>query len=255
MHVSRIGLALLKGTRHLGLDVLTLDASGPVGDRAFCLVDVEQRRVLRSVENPSLVAVRASYDGSDLALALPDGSTLSAAPRDSGDELKADYWGRTALLRLQDGPHAALLGDYLGRPVVLARVEPGEVVYGGAVTLVTTAALSELAARAARPELAHQDARFRATLTVESERDLDGLAPGTMIRVGTATLEVRGRVPRCAVVDRDPVSGEKTAPVLATLAGYRRGAGEVWFGLDARVVEPGQVVPGAPVVPVDAWED
>jgi len=53
--VQRLGLALVKGTRHVGLDEIELDTHGPVGDRDFCLVDVAVRRVLRTVENPGLL--------------------------------------------------------------------------------------------------------------------------------------------------------------------------------------------------------
>ena len=62
-HVVRAGLALVKGTRHQTEAAVTLDAHGPVGDRAFCLVDVARREVLRTVRNRSLVAVTATWDG------------------------------------------------------------------------------------------------------------------------------------------------------------------------------------------------
>jgi uncharacterized protein YcbX len=253
VHITRIGFTPLKGARHLSHEEARLELSGPVGDRTFCLVDIngDGARVLRSVENPTLAAVRASYDERVLTLTLPDGTTLSAEPRDSGVEVKADYWGRPARLWLQDSPHAAVLGDHLGQDVALARAEPGEVVYGSEVTIVNTAALADLAERAGLATPAGQDVRFRATLTVASERDLDDLAPGTRIRVGSATVEVRGHVPRCAVVDRDPATGSTTNPVLRALAGYRRGSGEVWFGLDARVLVPG-VVRSGDLVSVEA---
>lgn len=251
MHLTRIGFTPLKGASHLSHAVARLEPGGPVGDRRFCLVDVAGRggaRVLRSVENPTLAAVRASYDGRVLSLLLPDGTELSAEPLDAGHELKADYWGRPALIHLQAGPHAAVLSRYLGRQVSLARAEPGEVVYGSAVTIVNTAALADLAARVGVPALAHQDVRFRSTLTVHSEHDLDDLEPGAVIRVGATMVEVRGGVPRCAVADRDPATGSTTNRVLKVLAGYRRESGEVWFGLDARVLVPGVVRPGDPVL-------
>lgn len=249
MHVSRIGFTPLKGTRHTSVDDATLDATGPVGDRVFCLVDLERRRVLRTVENPSLVEVRSSWDGHTLAVVLPDGTTVREAPYDeSRDALKADYWGRNATLALQAGPHAAALSGHLGRDVRLARVAPGEVVYGGSVSIVTTGALRELSARAGDHRLGPQDARFRATLTLDTGDDLDVLPTGARISVGRATVQVRGPIPRCSVVDLDPVTGRQTAPVLSTLAGYRREAGEICFGVDARVVVPGGIRQGDPAV-------
>ncbi len=254
MHVSRIGFSALKGARHVARDEARLEVEGPVGDRRFALVDRAAGRVLRTIENPSLVAIRAAYDAAAgpgepdvLELHLPDGTELRAATQDSGEELRAEYWGRSARLHVQDGPHAAVLAHHLGREVVLARTEPGEVVYSGAVTVIGTSELSQLAARAGEPALAHQDARFRSTLTVHAQRGIDDLAPGTLLRVGSATLRVRGPVPRCAVIDRDPVSGARSGEVLKTLAGCRERDGEVWFGLDTDVVTPGPVSVGDPV--------
>jgi uncharacterized protein YcbX len=93
--------------------------------------------------------------------------------------------------------------------------------------------------------------RFRATYLL----DVDGLEPhgedawvGREIGLGEATLRVRGVVPRCAVIDLDPVTGCRDVPVLQTLAGYRRCDGEICFGVDAEVAVPGRVGLGDPVV-------
>jgi hypothetical protein len=37
--IDRIGFTTLKGGRHMTHDLADLTASGPVGDRVFCLVD------------------------------------------------------------------------------------------------------------------------------------------------------------------------------------------------------------------------
>ncbi len=55
MHVSRAGITVLKGARHAALPAIRLERSGPVGDRIFCLVDLEEERVLRTVEHPRLI--------------------------------------------------------------------------------------------------------------------------------------------------------------------------------------------------------
>lgn len=250
MHVSRIGFTPLKGTRHTTVDEASLDANGTVGDRVFCLVDVERRQVLRTVENPSLLEVRSSWDGHVLGVALPDGTTVRGAPHAEPGELRTDYWGRPATVQLQTGPHAAVLSEHLGRDVRLARAAPGEVVYGGAVSLVTTTALKQLAAHVGDPLLSRQDARFRATVTLDTDdgghQDLDDLPAGTLLSLGRATVQLRGPIPRCAVVDLDPVTGRQTAPVLRTLAGYRRGSGEICFGVDAGIVVPGGIRQGDP---------
>jgi uncharacterized protein YcbX len=247
MHIERVGFASLKGTRHMSRDLVELAAEGPVGDRVFCLVDPARGRVLRTVENTSLMGLVARWDARVLSVDLP-GRTVEGEPTATGEVLKADYWGRAAALERVDGPWAEAFSEHLGREVVLARaVNPGEVVYGASVALVTTASMRLLSEQLGREV---ESARFRPTLLVDTG-DLQSARPhvedswvGRRLRVGDATLLVSGTVPRCAVVDADPESGVGKSPVLAALAGYRRVQGEVFFGVDAVVVDPGTVRPG-----------
>jgi uncharacterized protein YcbX len=57
-------------------------------------------------------------------------------------------------------------------------------------------------------------------------------------------MRIRRVVPRCAVVDLDPVTGRRDAPVLRVLAGYRQSQGLVNFGVDAVVTKAGRVGTG-----------
>ena len=41
--VRQAGFAPVKGMRHLALDAVDLDEQGAVGDRSYCLVDVDAR--------------------------------------------------------------------------------------------------------------------------------------------------------------------------------------------------------------------
>ena len=247
MHVSRIGLASVKGTRHRDLASVDLTLDGPVGDRVFCLVDVARGRVLRSVENPSLFRTTATWQAGILATTLPDQPDVVDVPLETGETVKVDYWGRVAALDVVAGPWAAAYSRYLGRDVVLARcTSPGEVVYGASVSVVTTSSLGRLSQDLGPVA----DAQFRATLTVDTEGEppfVEDSWPAGRLRVGEAEIEVRGAIPRCAVIDRDPVSGERRAEVLRSLAGYRRALGEVVFGVDAVVTRPGRVDVGAAV--------
>lgn len=247
MRIERIGFTPLKGTRHVARDLVELDAEGPVGDRMFCLVDPLRGRVLRTVENSSLMSLVARWDAGVLSVDLP-GRTVEGEPSPTGEELKADYWGRTAALERVEGPWSEAFTEHLGREVVLGRsVHPGEVVYGASVTLLTTASMRLLS-----EQLGHDvaSARFRPTFLVDTGDDrvvrphVEDTWVGRRLRVGDATLLVRGTVPRCAVVDADPENGADKTPVLATLAGYRRVQGEVFFGVDAVVVDPGTVRQG-----------
>lgn len=237
--ITRLGLAALKGTRHVDLDQIDVDAHGPVGDRQFCLVDPATNRVLRSVENPSLTRLVVRVSGDLMSVALPDGQVVEASTRDrDGGEQVSDYWGRGARLTLQDCSLTSIFAEVAGREVTLARADRGDVIYYDAVSLVTTGALARLAAAVEADGYAVPsalDARFRATATLELDVDP---APGTRLRLGTATVEVTQALERCAVVDIDPATGRRDDRLLPHLVS---GDGRLLFGVGAVVVRPGRV--------------
>jgi uncharacterized protein YcbX len=247
--IDRIGFTPLKGSRHRTHELVDLTQDGPAGDRVFCLVDPSRGRVLRTVENPTLMRAGASWEAGVLLVDLP-GRTVEGVPSRSGETLSVDYWGRSAAVERCTGPWAQAYSEYLGYDVVLARsANAGEVVYGASVTVVTTSSMRLIAQRLGR-EVGGE--RFRATFLVDT-----GDAPahvedswvGRELRVGEATVLVRGVVPRCAVVDLDPVTGENDAPVLRELGEYRldQGTSGISFGVDAVVVAAGRVRTGDPV--------
>jgi uncharacterized protein YcbX len=240
MRIERLGFTSLKGSRHLSRDAVDLSLEGPVGDRVFCLVDPARGRVLRTVENPSLVRTVARWDAGVLSVDLP-GSTVEGTPTPTGDVVKVDYWGRDAAVERVEGPWATAFSEYLGYDVVLARsVNPGEVVYGGSVTLVSTASMRLLSER-----VGHEvdGARFRSTFLIDAgdEPHVEDSWVGRRLRLGDATVLVRGTVPRCAVIDVHPEKGVPETSLLKTLAGYRLVGNEVHFGVDAVVIGPGAV--------------
>jgi uncharacterized protein len=225
-------------------DFADLTAAGPVGDRVFCLVDRSRGRVLRTVENPALLRGCARWEVGVLSVDLA-GRTIEGAAPPSGETLEVDYWGRTATLQCCTGPWAEAYSEYLGYDVVLCRsVTPGEVVYGASVALLTTVSMRLLAQRLGREV---DSARFRSTFLVDTgdcPPHVEDSWIGRELRVGRATVRVRGVVPRCAVVDLDPVTGRNDAAVLRELAAYRLGQGEVSFGVDAVVTAAGRVGAG-----------
>lgn len=260
MRVSRIGLTPLKGARHTTRPAVELTPEGPSGDRVFALVDRTRGRVLRTVEQPTLVQTVADWDGEVLRVDLPHRS-VAGRPASTGEQLEVDYWGRRVVLDVVDGPWAAAyaqhlsqhLGRHLDQPqdLVLARApRAGDVVYGGSVSLVTTSSLRRLADEAGGVPDQRFATRFRATLSVDT-----GDAPahvedgwvGRRLRVGDAELAVRSHLPRCAVVDLEPVSGVADLPVLKALGRYRRAAGEIRFAVDAVVTRAGRVETGSGV--------
>ena len=101
------------------------------------------------------------------------------------------------------------------------------------VTTTSLAALGDLDAR-----------RFRATLVLETDEPwVEDTWLGRELTVGDATIRIGGPIPRCAVIDHHPETGEKDARILKTLTQERptNRAGEPMFGVYATVTNPGRV--------------
>jgi uncharacterized protein YcbX len=246
--VRRIGLTPVKGGRHVARPDVELGPHGAAGDRVLCLVDPVSDRVLRTVRHPELLRTVPTLTGDRLTVEL-DGGTVSGTLPSAGEARKVEYWGRQVEVELLDGPWTKLYARLTGEDVALARVlEPAGVVFGGGVSLVLTSSLHALAGRVGAPVAGE---RFRPTLVVDAGDTPPGRETtwtGREVAVGDAVLRIRGAVPRCAVVDLDPVSGRANLPVLKTLSGYGRCDGEPRFGVDADVVRPGHVAEGDDLV-------
>ena len=252
MHVVAVGLAPVKGMRHTGTAAVDLVPGGVAGDRELCLVDVGRRQVLRTVQNPALLAVRAVREAGILRTVLPSGEVVEGATPATGERLTCDYWGRDVGLELLGGPHAQALSTHLGRPVRLAAAPRGGVVYGDAVSLVATGSLAALERGLELSPARLEAARFRANAVLATERPfLEETWLGRRLTLGAAQVEVTGLVPRCAVTDLGPETGARDARVLRTLADLARERGADSsagppFGVEARVVVPGTVTAGGP---------
>ena len=188
---------------------------------------------LRGWAEPSLMAIRATLDpeGRRLTLAHPARPTVTLWP---------------------DDDPAALI-DWL-RPLWSAtRPEPSAVaqVPGQAMSDVPDPwlAIANLASNRALGQRLGQGLsihRWRANLW------LDGLAPweefdlvGRTIAIGMVRLRVEERITRCRATAANPDTGRVDADTLGALeAGY----GHQDFGVYARVLTPGTIRTGDPVV-------
>lgn len=257
VHVARLSLTALKGAAHHHPTQLHLTHNGAAGDRRFCLVDPHGARVLRTVENPALVGCDVTLDGEQLTVRFPNGAVRTGMVAASAGRLSVDYWGRTVDVDVVHGPWAAAFEQLLGREVALAQVvQPGAVIFGGAVTVLTTSSLEELARRLGRrlgpAALLADSERFRSTVVVDTAGApafLEDQWVGSTVSVGTAQLDVTAAVARCAVVSIRPRAGTRDdVDPLRALAPDRtvvndRGR-EVVFGVEAAVSRPGSVSVG-----------
>jgi uncharacterized protein YcbX len=239
--VAALTIAPVKGMRVVSVDELELGPAGPVGDRAFVLVDSE-RALVQTSRTPELLQVEPSWDAATgtLGLRFPDGREVAAVPEPGERASTAFYDGRPVTGALVGGPLAEALSAHLGRPVRLMALDARQT---GAddfpVTLMSTASLAALgeALDGGVPD----PRRFRMTITIDgsSAWEEHGWA-GREVRVGDVTLRVVDPVPRCVVTTRDPDKGRRDAPILKALADLR-GKDDVTFGVWCEVARPGVV--------------
>jgi uncharacterized protein YcbX len=250
--VSDLNIAPVKGLRMMRTDELEIRASGPVGDRAFVVVDYEHA-LLQTARTPTLAQVAQHWDpvSGELTLRFPEGGEVTAVPTAAEPLSTGLYDGRRVSGRLVPGPHSDALSDHLGRPVWLVALDRTEV---GAddypVTLMSTASVAALGGALDGPV---PDARrFRMTITVDGAGAWEEHGwTGRDVDVGEVRVQVVDPVPRCVVTTRDPDEGRRDVPVLQALAKLR-GKQDVTFGVWCEVTRPGRVRRGDPVVPLGA---
>lgn len=251
--VSGLAVTPVKGTRLHAVDEIRLDRDGAGGNRRFFVID-DRDRMLNGKQLGELNAVLAEYSDAErrLVLKFPDGRVVEDEVR-LGDVVSTRFFSRATTARLVDGPWAAILSDHVGRSLRLVEGQNGSSVdrgARGAASLISRASLVKLAEVAGEQRM---DARrFRMLIEV------DGIGPhaedrwvGRRVRVGAATIAVKGHAGRCLVTSRHPETGQIDLPTLDILRSYR---GELAtteplaFGVYGEVVSTGRVRVGDEVV-------
>ena len=254
--LARLSVTPVKGTLVHHPDDVRLTGAGIPGNRLFYLVD-ERGELFSGPDHGPLVRIRASYDASQerLALCMPDGADVEAPADDLGEGMVTNFYGRPVAARVVRGPFADAFSAFCAKPLRLLRCDrDGEGADVEPLTLVSFESVRDLARRGGHD--GPLDARrFRLNL------ELEGCDPyeedtweGRSVRVGEATIQVVGQVPRCVFTTKDPETGNKDWDTLTQIAKYRpriAGDGGLPFGMYARVVEPATVRVGDEVNPLD----
>ena len=241
----RLSVTPVKALRLSHPQEVELTAGGIPTDRRFYLID-EDGALFDATDHGPLLRVVPHYDAEAerLTLSFPEGATAEGAVDELGAHVTTDFFGRDVDGRVVEGPLAEALSEYAGRPVRLVRVErDGEGQDVHPLTIVSSESVRDLGSRDDRPDL---DARrFRINLEIEGVEPYEEDAwEGNLVRVGKATLKVRGQIPRCVVTTLAPETGDKDFPTLTRIARYRpriRGRGGLPFGMYAGIEVPGRV--------------
>ena len=259
----------LKSARGERVGTVAVDAGGLRGDRGWACLDAEDGTV-GSAKHPRrwgrLLEVGATADeaggGEDLPVTVHVGAAAWPAGGGQADAALSAYLGRpvrlsrvvpeAARLHRLLPEQAGLVADWMsgagaGAELVteIAGARPGgRFVDFAAVHLVSTGALTELAHRLGRAEVAA--VRLRPNLVLDAPADPE---PGSELRLGNVVLRVLVPTPRCAVPGLDHGTVPADRDLLSALGrGYRTeipGLGRAaCFGSYAEVLQPGQVSVG-----------
>jgi uncharacterized protein YcbX len=252
--LARLSVTPVKALRLSHPREAELTAAGIPADRRFYLID-EAGALFDASDQSSLLRIVPEYDpGTErLRCTFPDGSAVEGIVDRLNGAVTTDFFGRPVEGRLVGDGFSEAFSAALGRSVRLVRVAhegDGQDVHP--LTIVSSASVRDIGARGDRPDL---DARrFRINLEV------DGCDPyeedtwdGALVRVGDATIRVRGQIPRCIITTLAPDTGEKDFRTLNLIARHRpriEGRRGLPFGMYAEVVEGGRARVGDPVEPL-----
>jgi uncharacterized protein YcbX len=249
-----ISVSPVKGLALRQLEECELTEAGVSGDRAFFLVD-EENRLVNSKGLGALQQIVPGYDDAagSLTLAFPDGTTVADEMQFDGN-VDARFWGVTVPVRVVVGPWSEAISNFAGRKLRLVRA-PGPAtdrLRAGAATLLGTGSLRALARLLGEGMV--DGRRFRMNFGIDGvdEHEEDRWV-GRRVRLGDAVVVPQGNVGRCAVTTQNPDTGAADLNTLKALATYRQDVETTEplpFGVHAAVAEPGRVRVGDPVEPL-----
>jgi len=258
--VERLSVAAVKGTAMRHPSRLHIGVGGAVDDRRYFVVN-DDGKLITARRAPGILLVTATLerppgpDGSRnaavggreawLSLRFPTGEEIAGRAK-PGDVEPARVWDRETPARSIGGPFSTALSEYLGTPVRLIEVlRPEHAQDSAPVTIISSASIEELGRMAGLPDPI-DPRRFRMTIELAGcEAFQEESWSERRIRVGSAVLQIGGRVPRCLVTTLDPDTGEKNLDVLKLLARHRpRGEDGLPLGMYADVMLPGTVAVG-----------
>ena len=249
-HVAWISVSPVKGLALRQLVECELTVAGVAGDRAFFLVD-ENDRLVNSKGLGVLQQIVPIYDEANvLELRFPDGTTVAEQVTVDG-ALEAQFWGVAVPVCVLDGPWSEAISGFAGRRLRLVRAQgpATDRMRSGAATLLGTASLRAIARATGADEV--DGRRFRMNFGVDGLREHEEDEwLGRRLRLGEAIVVPQGNVGRCAVTTQNPLTGEPDLDTLKALAAYRSGVETTEplpFGVHAAVAEAGRVRVGDPV--------
>ncbi len=259
LRIASLHIYPVKSCAGITLDQALLADTGLDRDRQWMVIDAQGLFVSQR-ETPRMALIQVSLKNGEAVLRAPGMLALHLPLDAAEDPLAVQVWddrlNACGMGRVAD----QWLSDFLGRPLRLARFDPGQqrlssrrwtgelaaanLFSDGYPILVTsTASLADLNRRLAeRGQPAVTMARFRPNLVLDgvdayAEDHLDELHIDTPD--GPVTLRLVKPCARCPIPNTDPLTAERGDEPGLTLAGYRADArldGAITFGMNAVIV-------------------
>ena len=252
-HAVRFSIAPV---RSLGLEhpeSIDLTERGVAEDRRFFLADDTNRLVDKLiVPELSRISTHTDPDATFLRMTFPDGNVVEDEVR-LADPIETPIHGRTGVGHVVDGPWAAPLSAFAGRPITLVRCDrPGGTRTGNPVSVIGDGSLTELARHANTGPV---DARrFRMLIELEgADAHEEDTWIGARIALGGAELLITKPDARCAMTTQNPDTGARDLDTLRTIISYRglREGKHADFGVLGDVTMPGTIRLGDEVTLLD----
>lgn len=263
MHLSALYRFALKSGSAESLEAGGCDALGLIGDRRWMVVDAATGKFLTQRVLPRMTLLKARWQGEaalllsapgmdDLLVAVPASDSAARGVLIWRESLRAPDAGDAAaawLTRLLDRPcRLVYLPTEQGIQIDQDYARPDErtaFTDGFPFLLIGQRSLDDLSARVGQPL---DPRRFRPNLIIADSVPYaeDGWR---RIRIGDMEFRVVKPCSRCIIPTIDPLSAERspTREPLATLLGYRKGEGGVFFGQNLIAEGTGILKVGMPV--------
>ena len=241
--VARLNIAPV---RSLGLETraeIDLGPDGVAEDRRFYVIDAGDRLVDQLTSGEMVqVGSWTNTDATQLRLTFPSGTVVEDEVRLDG-AIETHIHGRTAAGHIVEGPWAAALTDFVGRPVRIVRCDRvGGTRKAHPATLVSDGSMDAISAVLGVGDL---DARrFRMLIELDgAQAHEEDTWIGCQIGLGGAILRISAPVPRCAMTTHDPETGLRDYDTLRAIKGYRGQVDgkDLMFGVWGEVERPGVI--------------
>lgn len=254
VRVSGLFVYPVKSFRGFAVDRAAVDAFGLWPDRRFMVVSPAGMFHTQR-ELPQMARFTTAVQGNVLRLCHENDSVEIPISPPPGEPIEVVVWRDRVRARRVTAEVDAWISRRLGVPVVLAHiaddvVRPVDPTYaagsrtgfadGFPLLVVGQASLDDLNARLPSPV---PMTRFRPNLVVTGAPPFaeDGWR---RLRIGGIEVHIVKPCARCAIVGTDPLTGERDAEPLRTLATYRRVGNEVMFGQNAVNLGAGTIAIG-----------